>query len=293
MNKLSKLFTRVFEQNIFFDLGRRPKDSELMSSRLDQLFLKIEELKTFIAQKPEFIFANDTEILVENDTFFFAFPSDEVNHALSFLNFSFDIGLRRFIGYHATSGGVYLDIGSNVGVMCAVAARQIGSQGLVISVDPIPKMTEFVARNIALNCPHTNHKHYACAIGKESEKRELQLVKGDNRVSTLYQYEEANIVDRSINIEVEVKTVEDVLPLGKSSYLIKIDAEGAEFYILKDLFALLCKEKVIEAIVIFEFAVEHFNRAETDPNDLIDLLELYKLQARYINPVSGVLEGQF
>lgn len=64
---------------------------------------------------------------------------------------TFERELIELLRSQLPPGGVFLDIGANEGVMSAVAARCVGSTGLVIAVEPQSRLRDVLEINLALN----------------------------------------------------------------------------------------------------------------------------------------------
>ncbi len=80
------------------------------------------------------------------------FPHDDVaEKRLLFTPQYFDPVERRFLEPHLAKGGVFVDIGANVGGYALWAATRIGSGGRVIAVEPEPELFERLRFNIGVN----------------------------------------------------------------------------------------------------------------------------------------------
>jgi len=57
----------------------------------------------------------------------------------------------QFVYHILTTGDVFLDVGSHSGLYTLLAAKKVGSQGMVLSFEPNPLNLIFLRRNIILN----------------------------------------------------------------------------------------------------------------------------------------------
>jgi len=129
-------------------------------------------------------------------------------------------------------GGVYYDIGSNVGQFLIPVAKIVGERGRVIGFEPHPGNYQRLIRNIALNAL-TNATVFQLALGDRSGEIQIFGARGA-----------ATIVPRAADQNnspptavIEVTRGDDLrrtagLPVPKA---VKIDVEGAEFGVLSGL----------------------------------------------------------
>jgi FkbM family methyltransferase len=129
-------------------------------------------------------------------------------------------------------GGVYYDVGSNVGQFLIPMAKIVGERGRVIGFEPHPGNYQRLIRNIALN-GSTNATVFQLALGDRSGEIQIFGTRGT-----------ATIVPRAANQNksspapiVQVIRGDDLrrtagLPVPKA---VKIDVEGAEFAVLNGL----------------------------------------------------------
>nr|BAA01899.1 O-antigen [Vibrio cholerae] len=68
---------------------------------------------------------NGEFLILESEFGWHCFPRVQLNHALSYKNPNFDLGMRHWIVNHCKHDTTYIDIGANVGTFCGIAARHI------------------------------------------------------------------------------------------------------------------------------------------------------------------------
>ncbi len=273
------------------------------SGRLEQLeqkLLQIEQQLQALSNRvpvpgsePKVVISNDEITVVQVAQFFFAFPPSQLNHALSYLNPSFDLGMRTFIAKFAKPGGHFVDIGANCGTLTAIAARVVGPQGKVVSVEPIGDLGPFIRRNAVLNAPLTPFELHTCCAGAEDGDVSFQVFEFDNRISTQFSYGDTGMGDLAKTIEAKVRPAKDLVPTGDNPLFIKIDAEGNEMSILNSLAGHDSPIGERDTTIVFEYAEEHFRRAGSDPAELVTLLGKIGGVARYMNPLTGEPEKEF
>ena len=59
--------------------------------------------------------------------------------------------LASFLRDHLRPGGVFVDVGANVGVFTVMAARMVGPSGRVIAIEASPRVYPYLAHNVRTN----------------------------------------------------------------------------------------------------------------------------------------------
>jgi FkbM family methyltransferase len=132
---------------------------------------------------------------------------------------------------HLGRGGVFYDIGANLGFFSLLAAHLSGlDQGRVFAFEAAPDNAEAISVNAALN-RIGNVRVIAKAVSDRSGHGRLQVV-DDQSWSKLVEYGEHPFTERVI--DVELVAIDDLLASGElpPPTLVKIDVEGAELAVL-------------------------------------------------------------
>lgn len=129
-------------------------------------------------------------------------------------------------------GGVFFDVGANIGYLSAVGAKLVGAQGQVHSFEPIPDYHARLRRLARLNPNHTIVANRWSA-GESPGTAPIYVTReaGQNTMIPTYQSRS----EITSTLQVPVKRLDSYIEeqgLQEIS-LIKIDAEGFEFPILK------------------------------------------------------------
>ncbi|MGA2606411.1 MAG: FkbM family methyltransferase [Terriglobia bacterium] len=129
-------------------------------------------------------------------------------------------------------GGVFYDIGSNVGQFLIPVAKIVGERGRVIGFEPHPGNHQRLIRNIALN-GLTNATVFQLALGDRNGQIQIFGTRG---IATIVPHA-ANQNKSSPAAIIPLTRGDDLrrragLPLPKA---VKIDVEGAEFAVLSGL----------------------------------------------------------
>ncbi|MCB0480379.1 MAG: FkbM family methyltransferase [Flavobacteriales bacterium] len=175
--------------------------------------------------------------------------SDWIQQNLYFLNVyeAFEIA---FIYKSLKPGGVFIDVGTNVGWHSLNASKAVGKDGLVICFEPFTLNWNRLNKNISLNPEMTNIHAEKLGVGAESGTITLNYNFESNNAGMASQfgsggqYEEVQVVALDMYIkQAEIDKID----------LIKIDIEGGEYN------ALLGMEDVLRSfkpILMVEFDSE-------------------------------------
>jgi len=140
--------------------------------------------------------------------------------------------LRRLL----PRGGVYLDVGANVGFLSAIAAGAVGPEGEVHAFEPVPRNFEKLRRLVELNPRH----RITClpwAIGSREETAPMTLCNTENQ--GLHSIVPGMLPDAWVGdtITVPVRRLDGYIreSVHRPVTFIKIDTEGFEFPVLQGL----------------------------------------------------------
>jgi len=132
--------------------------------------------------------------------------------------------LQHFLG----PGQVFVDVGANVGVFTVKAAKEVGSDGLVIAIEPFIETALRLSYNVRAN-GYSNVRVRTFCIGRETGHARLHLNKGKpNSFGLVLNGNAESISVLSVSLD-DLCRWEN---LERLDYL-KIDAEGAEADVLE------------------------------------------------------------
>jgi len=162
------------------------------------------------------------------------------------------------------NGDTVIDVGAFIGNYTLLAARQVGHQGLVISLEPNPQSYKRLKRNIELN-EFTNIKVFNCAAGEKSGMKHFNMKSFLSNIDSLNQS----------RVVVEVKTLDDIIKENRieSVKLVKIDVEGYEYAVLKGLTDSFRKHMIKN--ILIEVHPIFLSRYRSSVYDIYKLLEQY------------------
>ena len=161
-------------------------------------------------------------------------------------------GLIRdiYVGY-VKNGDLALDIGVNHGTHLFQIAEAVGPNGRVIGVEPVPAHLASVRHSMDVHYPHLApriHIH-PFAVGRTAGNAEFFVSKiNDGGLSGL-KFRDV-LSDTAVEkIQVQVKTIDELIDGLPDISFVKIDVEGGEFDALAGAPKLLAQRPVI----VFEF----------------------------------------
>lgn len=138
-----------------------------------------------------------------------------------------EINVERVMMSYVSSGMVVLDIGAHIGYYTVKLGSKIGASGRLHSFEPNPEVNSVCLENIKINGLFSHATLHKYALGNSNDK--VMLTRSDSNMAS------ANLVGEQnpdYSVCVEVKRLDDVLPVDRPVDLIKLDAEGYEKYIL-------------------------------------------------------------
>jgi FkbM family methyltransferase len=165
----------------------------------------------------------------------------------------YDLGLLKrnylykyhyFIKNIVNKGDCVVDIGANLGYFSKIFSKLVGSEGKVISIEPVKPFFDTLKWGLRkkLNCLLYNY-----ALGLENKKIEMVLPIINGYFRTGLAHIATNRIDKegSLSFETEMVKGSSLLnQLPKINY-IKCDIEGYEEYVLPELKEIIEKQKPI------------------------------------------------
>ncbi|MEM2448986.1 MAG: FkbM family methyltransferase [Candidatus Bathyarchaeia archaeon] len=162
---------------------------------------------------------------------------------------------RRLI--HAKKGGIVIDIGANIGFYTLKFAREVGKDGLVVSLEPNPYAFELLNYNIRLNEIERRVRPIKLAAFDKSGL-ELSFYLEDKGQTPRHDGSVSTILKKGKLLFSAITTTVDEL-VGDSLHridIIKIDTEGAEPEILKGCIKTIERHRPMLIVEVHNFRVK-------------------------------------
>ena len=136
-------------------------------------------------------------------------------------------------------GGVFVDVGANVGFHTVLASRLVGPTGRVMAVEPAPWTLELLRANVWRSGARVTVLPVAAAAAH-----------GTTHLAVDADHRSGARSAESGGVEVETAPLDDLLPDLKADVL-KVDVEGAEPLVLRGAAALIERSPGLVAVVEF------------------------------------------
>jgi FkbM family methyltransferase len=179
----------------------------------------------------------------------------------------YEPGERAFIQRTCRPGDTVLDVGANVGLYTAMTAHLAGPKGRVIALEPDPENFGYLQQTIQANSFANVHAVQAAAAGETGEATLYVSAsnRGDNRM-----YANEMCGDQ---LKVKIVRLDDLLPTLQVNTLdfIKIDVQGFEGQVMEGLKETIRRSPSL--VMLAEFWPDGLQRAKTNPEEYLDLLE--------------------
>lgn len=162
-------------------------------------------------------------------------------------------GTLRIACALALEGGLAVDVGAHVGTFTVPLARRVGTAGLVVAAEPTPRTAGALRRTLALNGLQDRVALHECAVGGEEGRARLHVAAVGSHNSLL------PLGDEGVGaVEVAVRPLDALVPAGRATCIIKVDAEGMELDVLRGAGRVLAESP--RAALIAEFGPSHLAR---------------------------------
>jgi len=182
-----------------------------------------------------------------------------------------EIKVKQVFLKNITPGNIIIDCGASVGEFSLLAAKEIGSEGLVLSIEPVKENVLQLKENFVLN-NFTNYKIIESAVSDKSGITNL-YDHGVTGSSCL----DSQLMEKPVTkvVKVNVLTVDEIIKSYKLKKvdLLKIDIEGFEYEAF-----LGCKDsfnnRKIEKIIC-EVHTELLTKKGINEKKIFQMLESY------------------
>jgi len=151
--------------------------------------------------------------------------TDCTHHQIAWTGF-YDLALTRRLAALARQGGILVDVGANVGYFSCLWAA-LNPANAVYAFEPSPRNLEMLRRNVSLHRGLGQVQILDCALGKEEGEFGFEL--GPEEESG---WGGLTVEPSGKAIQVRVQRLDDVIPADTTILVLKIDAEGADTWVL-------------------------------------------------------------
>lgn len=203
--------------------------------------------------------------------------SDKCHQLIAYTGF-FELHLTRKFVEIASQGGHFIDVGANYGYYSLLWAGARNGNS-VLAIEAVPTNAKKLEENVALNEFGKWISVLALALGKKKEQMFFDLVEESQTTWG------GLSISKATGYEVEVVTLDSVCDPQKTINLLKIDVEGAEFWVLQGAVNLLKMRKIKN--IFFEENLERQEKLMINPGAAKRLLEGYGYTVVQLNENSS------
>jgi FkbM family methyltransferase len=176
---------------------------------------------------------------------------------------------------HLRRGGVFIDVGANIGYFSLLASTQVGPTGRVLALEPVPRTRSRLLENVQLN----NFKQcQVFDVAASNENGHCDMYVGPlthSGVSSL-----RRIDDASEKVRVATSRLDTLLDIDRKVDMVKIDVEGAECHALEGMVGILERSRPDLVLEITTAFLEGLGR---NVSDIDSLLKQFNYKCHVIN----------
>jgi FkbM family methyltransferase len=194
----------------------------------------------------------------------------------------YEAKLEAFYSQLPLHGTNVIDVGAHVGRHAIPLANLVGMEGTCYAFEPIPSVRQMLAANInqlGLN----NTIILPFALGESNRIAEFNFIPNLPEESGLKKRHIYNAVPSEFQlITVQVRRLDDVVPLSANVKFIKMDVEGGELDVLKGSLKIL---DAARPIVAFECGAAGYLGYGSNPDEIF---EIFSSRAYSVFSITGI-----
>ena len=230
------------------------------------------------------VFQAGSEVVVtEVDGFLVGIPGREWRLAAYYgLRGLPEPGVMRLFRSLVKPGMVVVDIGAHLGIYTLYALRELSGHGRVYSFEPTPRTFALLRDNVQVNgYLESGMVHFdERAVSDRAGRTEFTAYAENSGHNTLFGGQAGGEA-----MVVETVSLDEALAAEAAVAVVKIDAEGAEPFILRGMTRILARSPEIR--ILLEFGPAHLRRAGIEPLQWLDELTSLGLAVLRIDDLSG------
>ncbi|MFQ5850246.1 MAG: FkbM family methyltransferase [Candidatus Binatia bacterium] len=136
------------------------------------------------------------------------------------------------LGHFLSEGDTFVDVGANHGSFSIIAAKLVGQTGLVIAIEPQPRLAHLVEKSLAANA-QCEYQVHGIACGDKDGHADFYIPMGSSGSAGLLPGFSATHSHRKLSVP--LKRFDDVVAWLRlpGKVFIKLDVEGSELAFLR------------------------------------------------------------
>jgi FkbM family methyltransferase len=194
------------------------------------------------------------------------YPNDYIDRWL-YTGADFEPMVVKTLTRYLTKNDNFLDIGANIGYFTLIASRLIGKGGTVYAFEPTPSTLEKLKANISMNGlanVRVFDKAISNRIGTATFKTPVGVDINSGRSSF------RDIEEEYASLEVEMITLDSILPELKKIKVLKMDIEGAEGLAMEGMVNLLERDR---PLIIMELSDDYLKQLRYSAESVLNFLK--------------------
>ena len=166
-------------------------------------------------------------------------------------------GTRTILTKLLAPGMTFIDVGAHVGLLTLAGARAVENAGKVYALEPTPRGFELLNRALVVNGLSSRVVAKCQAAGARRERCKFYVgsVIGHSSLHPSPELSSYGVEP----IDVDVITLDEVVPAGERVDVVKIDVEGAELAVLQGMTRIINEHR--DLVIIAEFGSSHLKAA--------------------------------
>ena len=200
-----------------------------------------------------------------------------------------EMWITQFFLSRIKPGMTVVDIGANIGYYTLLAAQQVGTSGKVYAFEANPQVFNTLVQNVEINGFGDRTILENRAVYSHSNLLKFNRFKtyhGSSTTRTIPEEFAEEYRNEIEEIEVSAISLDNYFEQHPKIDLIKMDAEGSEFFIFQGMKTLLKQNPQLQ--VIFEFYPGFFWERKLDARAFLEELQSYDFELREIKEGSAL-----
>jgi FkbM family methyltransferase len=194
----------------------------------------------------------------------------------------YEAKLEAFYSQLPLQGAVVIDVGAHIGRHAIPLASLVGMQGACYGFEPIPSVRQELAANISQSGLN-NTIILPFALGEFNRIAEFNFIPNLPEESGLKKRHIYNAVPSEFQlITVQVRRLDDVMPISANVKFIKMDVEGGELDVLRGSTRILNE---LRPIVAFECGAAGYLGYDANPDEIF---EIFSSRGYSVYSITGI-----
>lgn len=174
-----------------------------------------------------------------------------------------------FLADFVEEGDTFLDVGANHGAFALVASRLVGPSGLVVAVEPQPRLAEAVQRSLEATAQGFFEVH-ALALGDREGTVDLLIPHSYSGTAGIFSEHSGTHPHRRVSVP--LRRGDDTLRWKQfpGSLFVKLDVEGSEYAFLRGAQEMI---RTLQPALLMEVNADSMKASATSEESIKQLLE--------------------